>query len=255
MRATTSAHRDRPLRVDQSQLACQSRLPEADAGSLDSRRRETDPRRRRNRPSAVIRRARASDCSRLTADGRLRRMSDSYRRNLPLGLARDVRPQYFGTCHPSPFVGGTGRHHAGHRSTAALCWRERVLPTHRSRRRFSQRTTGLPWNLTSPAPARKSLMATAVVRACRSTIATISGPNGCIRKSPTGADDPERKLCPSGWVSESRRWDIRAKREMPGRRWMFRTNDGQASRPRSVRRSPLTMARRSNCASRATRAC
>ena len=26
--------------------------------------------------------------------------------------------------------------------------RERALPTHRSRRRFSQRTTGLPWNLT-----------------------------------------------------------------------------------------------------------
>jgi hypothetical protein len=67
--------------------------------------------------------------------------------------------------------------------------------THRSRRRFFQRTTDLPWNLTfarAGERVRGSLMASAVVRACRSTIATISGPNGCIRKSPTGTDDPQR---------------------------------------------------------------
>src|SRR5258706_222386 len=41
------------------------------------------------------------------------------------------------------------------RPTAALAWRELALPTHCSRRRLSQRTTGLPRNLTFAVAAEK----------------------------------------------------------------------------------------------------
>jgi len=61
---------------------------------------------------------------RLTAAGRLRRIYDSFCRKLPLGLVRDVRPQYLGTCHPMRVRRLPGRRHARHRPTAALCWRE-----------------------------------------------------------------------------------------------------------------------------------
>ena len=52
---------------------------------------------------------------RLTAAGRLRRIYDSFCRKLPLGLVRDVRPQYLGTCHPMRVRRLPGRRHARHR--------------------------------------------------------------------------------------------------------------------------------------------
>ena len=88
------------------------------------------------------------------------------------------------------------------RTTASL-WREQTLPTHRSRRRISQRPAGLPWNLTFAKAIEKSETTTAVVRDRQASTGTRFDMNDCSQTPRTGADDPEQSPRPLALTSKS----------------------------------------------------